>query len=63
MPETYLIMSSSVIIDDPAYKEMFDAGLDDLLVKPYGQEKLLAHIEKGIKRQKIFIENKKYEKG
>ncbi len=62
VPETYLIMSSSVIIDDPAYKEMFDAGLDDVLIKPYGQDILLAHIEKGIKRQKLFIENKKYEK-
>lgn len=62
MPETYLIISSSVIIDDPAYKEMFDAGLDDVLVKPYGQDKLLAHIEKGIIRQKVFVENKKYEK-
>jgi DNA-binding response OmpR family regulator len=61
MPETYLIISSSVIIDDSAYKEMFDAGLDDVLVKPYGQDKLLAHIEKGIIRQKVFIENKKYE--
>ncbi len=63
VPETYLIMSTSVIIDDPSYKEMFDVGLDDLLVKPYGQEKLMAHIEKGIKRQKIFLENKKNEKG
>ncbi len=62
MPETYLIMSTSVIIDDPTYKEMFDAGLDDLLVKPYGQEKLMAHIEKGIKRQKIFLENRENEK-
>jgi PleD family two-component response regulator len=63
LPATYLIMSTSVIIDDPTYKEMFDTGLDDLLVKPYGQEKLMAHIEKGIKRQDIFIENKKNEKG
>ena len=61
-PETYLIVSTSVIIDDPSYKDMFDVGLDDLLVKPYGQEKLMAHIEKGIKSQKIFLENKKNEK-
>jgi PleD family two-component response regulator len=62
-PEIYLIMSSSVIVDDPTYKEMFDAGLDDVLVKPYGQEKLLAHIEKGIKRREMFLENKKNENG
>ncbi len=57
--ESYLIMSTSVIIDDPTYKKMFDAGLEDLLLKPYGQEKLMAHIEKGIKRQKIFLGNKR----
>jgi DNA-binding response OmpR family regulator len=62
VPETYLIMSSSVILDDPTFKEMFDAGLDDVLLKPYGPEKLLAYIEKGIIRQKVFSENKKYEK-
>ena len=59
LPETYLIVSTSMIIDDPSYKEMFDTGLDDLLVKPYGQEKLMAHIEKGIKRQEIILKNKK----
>jgi DNA-binding response OmpR family regulator len=61
-PETYLIMSTSVIIDDLTYKTLFDAGLDDVLVKPYGQEILLAHIEKGMKRQEIFIENNKIKK-
>jgi two-component system, cell cycle response regulator len=62
-PETYLIMSTSAIFDDPTYKTLFDAGLDDVLIKPYGQEKLLAHIEKGIKRQALFIEHKKTKKG
>ncbi len=63
VPETYLIISTSVIIDDSTYKEMFDAGLDDFLVKPYGQEKLLAHIEKGMMRQELFKEKIKNEKG
>ena len=62
-PETYLIMSTSVTIDDSTYKALFDMGLDDLLVKPYGQEKLLAHIEKGVIRQEILIESQKKEKG
>ncbi len=60
-PETYQIMSTSVTIDDLNYKKLFDMGLDDLLVKPYGQEKLLAHIEKGIKRQELYRENQKNE--
>lgn len=62
-PETYLFMSTSVTIDDSTYKAMFDMGLDDLLVKPYGQEKLMAHIEKGVNRQEMLIENQKKKKG
>jgi PleD family two-component response regulator len=62
IPESYLIMSTSVLIDDSTYKELFEAGLDDWLVKPFGREKLLAHIEKGIKRQEKFIENKENQK-
>jgi PleD family two-component response regulator len=50
-------MSTSVIIDDPTYKKLFDAGLDDVLIKPYGPEKLLAHVEKGVKRQELFIDH------
>jgi len=61
VPEPYYIMSSSEIIDDVIYKELFDMGLDDLLVKPYGLEKLLAHIEKGIKRQELYRKNQKNE--
>ncbi len=62
-PETYQIMSTRVTIDDLNYKELFDMGLDDLLVKPYGRERLLAHIEKGIKRQELCRENQKNEQG
>ncbi len=61
-PEIYLIMNSSVIIDDSTYKKMFDAGVDDVLVKPFSQDKLLAHIEKGIIRQKAFLKDKEKEK-
>ena len=57
-PETYLILSSSVIIDDSSYRELLEAGLDDVLVKPYGQDKLLAHIEKGIKRKPTSMEDR-----
>ena len=54
-------MSTRVTIDDLNYKKLFDMGLDDLLVKPYGREILLAHIEKGIKRQELCRENQKNE--
>jgi DNA-binding response OmpR family regulator len=59
IPEVYYIISTSVIINDAVYKRLFDSGLDDLLVKPFGREKLLAHIEKGlrIREQILKIQN------
>jgi PleD family two-component response regulator len=51
IPEAYYIISTSMIITDAVYKKLFDSGLDDLLIKPFGRDKLLAHIEKGIRNQ------------
>jgi DNA-binding response OmpR family regulator len=58
IPEVYYIISTSMIITDAVYKKLFDSGLDDLLVKPFGREKLLAHIEKGIRQQGQFLKIK-----
>ena len=55
IPGTYCIISTSVIIPDVVYKKLFDSGLDDLLIKPFGREKLLAHIEKGLRYQGQFL--------
>jgi DNA-binding response OmpR family regulator len=60
-PETYCLINTSVIITDALYKKLFDAGLDDLLIKPFGKEKLLAHIEKGLRGQEQY--NKIRDKG
>jgi DNA-binding response OmpR family regulator len=60
IPEGYYIISTSMIITDAVYKKLFDSGLDDLLVKPYGREKLLAHIEKGIRNQGIYLKIRNY---
>jgi DNA-binding response OmpR family regulator len=51
IPEAYCIISTAVIINDTDYKKLFDSGLDDLLIKPFGKDKLLAHIEKGMRHQ------------
>jgi PleD family two-component response regulator len=59
IPEAYYIISTSVIITDAVYKKLFDSGLDDLLTKPFGRDKLLAHIEKGIRNQGQWLKIQK----
>jgi DNA-binding response OmpR family regulator len=60
-PETYIILNTSNIIDDLTYKRLFDSGLDDYLLKPYAPEKLLVHIQKGLKQRGLILENRVHE--
>lgn len=48
-PETCIIISTWAPIDDLTYEKLFEAGADDLLIKPYAPEKILVHIRKGLK--------------
>jgi PleD family two-component response regulator len=61
-PETYIILNTSTVIDDPTYKQLFESGLDDYLLKPYAPEKLLVHIHKGLKQRGLILENREQEK-
>jgi DNA-binding response OmpR family regulator len=61
-PETYIILNTANVIDDPTYKRLFESGLDDYLLKPYAPEKLLVHIHKGLKQRGLILENRQQEK-
>lgn len=50
-PETSIIMVTNATIDDPSYEKLFDAGLEDIILKPYSPEKILVHIKKGLRRR------------
>ncbi|MEW6184534.1 MAG: response regulator [Thermodesulfobacteriota bacterium] len=52
-PQPFHLLSTSTPIDDQICKGLFDAGLDDLLVKPYGREFFLTHIKKGLEQQAL----------
>lgn len=41
-PETSIIMITNALIDETSYEKLFEAGLDDLIVKPYSPEKILS---------------------
>jgi PleD family two-component response regulator len=60
--ETYIILNTSTVIDDPTYKRLFESGLDDYLLKPYAPERLLIHIHKGLKQRGLILENREQEK-
>jgi DNA-binding response OmpR family regulator len=53
-PETYILLVTNALIDEKTYEKLLEAGVDDLFLKPYSPEKILAHIKKGF-RQKDFI--------
>ena len=61
-PETYVILSTSMCIDDRTYKILFDKGLDDFLLKPYAPEKLLIHIQKGLKQIELTVKQQEMER-
>jgi len=50
-PETSIIMVTNTTIDDTSYEKLFDAGLEDIILKPYSPEKILVHIKKGLRRR------------
>lgn len=58
-PETYLIMISNALIDGETYERLFNAGLDEFILKPYSPDKILVHIKKGLKERERIIEIEK----
>jgi PleD family two-component response regulator len=54
-PETSILMITHAQIDEDSYEKLFDAGLDDIIFKPYSPERVLVHVKKGL-RQRDLIE-------
>ena len=48
-PETYVLLLTNVGLDPKAHEEVIAAGIDDYFVKPFPLEKILVHLEKGMK--------------
>jgi len=60
-PETYILIVTNTLIDDRSYGELFDAGADDVLIKPYPPEKVLAHIKRGLRLRQLVLKNQELE--
>lgn len=61
-PEPYILMLSQVEVSDLDYKRILSAGVDDFFLKPFSSEKILLHLQKGLKHRKLVLQKRQMEK-
>ena len=61
-PETYIIMVTSLLIDETIYEKLFDIGLDDFILKPYSPVRILVHIRKGLRQSELILSKQELER-
>lgn len=61
-PETYVIMVSNASVDEKTYERLFAMGLDDFILKPYSPDRILVHIQKGLRQRDLVQKLQKLEK-
>ena len=60
-PETSVMMITNAVIDEASYEKLFDAGLDDIVFKPYSPEKIIVHLKKGLRLRDLFLRKQELE--
>jgi DNA-binding NtrC family response regulator len=50
-PGTYVLLLTNVRLDRIAQEEVIAAGVDDYFIKPFPLEKILLHLEKGMRER------------
>jgi len=60
-PETYILMVTNKDIDIQNYANLFDSGVDDIILKPYPPEKVLVHIRKGLRQRELILRSQRLE--
>jgi len=61
-PELYIMMLTWVDVNDMDYKRILNAGVDDFFLKPFSSEKILLHLQKGLKQRKLVLQKRQIEK-
>ena len=61
-PETYILMVTNKEINIQSYENLYDAGVDDIVLKPYPPEKVLVHIRKGLRQRELLLRSQQLEK-
>jgi len=60
-PEIYIMMLTSKELSGEKYKEILNAGVDDLFLKPFAPEKIILHLRKGLKQRNLFLRKEQLE--
>ena len=60
-PETYVMMLTSKELSEQKYKEILNAGVDDLFQKPFTPAKIFLHLKKGLRQRNILLQKKQLE--
>jgi DNA-binding response OmpR family regulator len=60
-PELYVMMLTDENLGEKEYKKMMGAGIDDLFLKPISTEKILIHLQKGLRHRKVLLQKKRLE--
>jgi DNA-binding NtrC family response regulator len=60
-PETYVMMLTSEELSEEKYKEILNAGVDDLFKKPFSSGKIFLHLKKGLRQRNLFIQKRQLE--
>ncbi len=58
-PHIYVMVVTRAIIDIDIYIEVIKTGVDDLFMKPFSVEKMLVHLQKGLKMGEIIHKDKR----
>jgi PleD family two-component response regulator len=61
-PEGYILMVTNMTIGEADYGKLFSLGLYDLILKPYSPEKILVHIQKGLRQRELILRKQELEK-
>jgi DNA-binding response OmpR family regulator len=61
-PELYVLMLTDENLEEKEYKKIVSAGIDDLFLKPISTEKILIHLQKGLRHRKVLLQKKRLER-
>jgi DNA-binding response OmpR family regulator len=60
-PELYVMMLTHDEVQENRYREIINAGVDDLFQKPFPSEKILVHLKKGLRQREILLRKNRIE--
>jgi DNA-binding NtrC family response regulator len=57
-PELYVMMLTHENLEEKKYGKIMRSGIDDFFLKPISSDKILFHLEKGLRQRKMLLQKK-----